>query len=298
MPNSASQKYILVVDDDPTMQLILQGMIEKAGFKPVIAENGEKAIQFIEVGGANIAVVLLDRHLPDMDGLEVVKKIHAIDGCADTQIIMQSGSKEPKDIREAIESGVFYYLTKPFKIEALQNALNFAIGNQELRSVLQDRLSRGYAPVNLLRSSSFEFSKMEDARKMTILLASFFPEPFAVFSGISALLSNAVQHGSCGLGFDGKTALLNAPDYKEAFSKLEEANADKSIEVQFIQKDGRFSIRVTDQGKGFDWKSWSAFEEARDDMCHGYGVLKALRCFDEVKYNTAGNQVMASIYQK
>lgn len=294
MPDTSSQKYILVVDDDATMQLVLQGMIEKAGFKPVIAENGEKALQFVEVGGANIAVVLLDRHMPDLDGLQVVKKIREIEGGDQIPIVMQSGSRTPMDIREAIQNGIFYYLSKPFKIEALQNALNFAIETQELRSILQDRLSRGYAPRNLLRSASFEFTTYREARKMTILLASFFPKPMRVFSGISALLLNAVQHGSLGLGYDGKAELMNSDDYDAEFAKLEEHN-DKVIEVQFIHKDGRFSIRVTDQGQGFDWRSWIKFDEEYDAFTHGYGILKALNCFDEVKYNTAGNQVMASV---
>ena len=295
MSNLIDNKYILVVDDDPTMQLVLQGMIEKTGFKPVIAENGEKALQFVELGGANISVVLLDRHMPDMDGLEVVKKLQSLEGGRGIPVIMQSGSKTPKDIRSAIDAGIFYYLTKPFKMEALQSALNFAIEKAELRSVLKERLEQGYTPVNLILSASFEFKSMDDAQKLAILLACLFPDPQRTFPGLLALLSNAVEHGSIGLGYDKKSELIDQAAHEDAVCG--DAN-DKVIEVQFIHKDGRFSVRITDQGKGFDWKSWVGFEQERESSTHGYGVLKALNAFDEVKYNTAGNQVMASVFEK
>lgn len=293
MTDSFTNRYILVVDDDPTMQMVLQGMIEKAGFKPVIAENGEKAIQFAEIGGANIGLVLLDRHLPDMDGFEVVKKIQALENGASIPVIMQSGSNKPKDIRDAIDAGIFHYLTKPFKIEALQSVLNMAIQQSKMREVLHERIEMGYTPVNLIRSASFEFKTMEDASKMAILLSCFFPDPFEVFPGVYALLSNAVEHGNAGIGFERKTKLINEDSYEKKLNKIKNS---KIIEVQFIHKDERFSIRITDAGKGFNWKKWTKFETDHGSYTHGFGVLKALKAFDEVKYNTAGNQVMASVF--
>lgn len=295
MTDLLNNKYILVVDDDSTMQMILQGMIEKAGFKPVIAENGEKALQFIEIGGANIGTVLLDRHLPDMDGFEVVKKIREAKENSNVPVIMQSGSNKPKDIRDAIESGIFYYLTKPFKIEALQTALNLAIQQSEMQDILQKRLTKGYTPVNLIRSASFEFSTMEEAKNMAILLACFFSDPAETFPGIMALLSNAIEHGSYGIGFEEKGKLINKASYQKELNKHTTKNI---VEVQFVHKDNRASIRVTDSGKGFDWKNWTKFDTDHGSYTHGYGVLKALNAFDEVKYNTAGNQVMASVFDK
>ncbi len=292
MPETFTNKYVLIVDDDSTMQMVLQGMIEKTGFKPVIAENGEKALQFLEIGGANIGIVLLDRHLPDMNGFEVVTKIQDLDNSAGIPIIMQSGSNKPDDIKDAINAGIFYYLTKPFKMEALQNVLHFAIQKFEMREVLKERLEKGYTPINLIRSASFEFKTMEEAKKMGILLACFFPDPFRVFPGIMALLSNAVEHGNSGLGYEEKSKLLDTAAYQ---SKIQTLNPKKTVEVQFIHKDDRFSLRVTDQGSGFDWKEWIKFETDFGSYTHGFGVLKALKAFDEVKYNTAGNQVMASI---
>lgn len=295
MSDLFTNKYILVVDDDPTMQMVLQGMIEKTGFKPVIAENGEKALQFVEIGGANIGIVLLDRHLPDMDGFEVVKKIQKLENGESIPIIMQSGSNKTQNIRDAIDAGIFHYLTKPFKIEALQSVLQLAIQQSELREVLRERLEKGYTPINLIQSASFKFKTMDEAHKMAILLSCFFPNPFETFPGVFALLTNAVEHGSHNLGYQGKTELINDAQYQNT---IEQFPAQNEIEVQFIHKDGRFSIRITDNGRGFNWEEWVKFKTDHGSYTNGFGVLKALKSFDEVKYNTAGNQVMASVFEK
>ncbi|MFK7839399.1 MAG: hypothetical protein AB8B83_03630 [Bdellovibrionales bacterium] len=110
---------------------------------------------------------------------------------------------------------------------------------------------------------------------------------------------NAVEHGNLGLGYDDKTEAINAGRYNDVVEGLQEKSdaSAQTVEVQFIHKDGRYSVRITDQGDGFDWRSWVAFDSERNSFVHGYGVLKAVKCFDEVKYNTAGNQVMASIFE-
>lgn len=296
----SDEKYILVVDDDPTMQMVLQGMIEKAGFKPVIAENGERALQFIEIGGANISVVLLDRHMPDMDGFEVVEKIKSLHSKHSIPVIMQSGSKTPEDIKSAIDAGIFYYLTKPFKIEALQNALHFAIDQAVLLSILDDRIEHGYTPFSLIKTASFEFRTREEARKMAILLSALFPGPYRVFPGLLSLLMNAVEHGKLGIGYQEKSAMIDRVSFQNEVDALEQKseNRDNIIEVQFIHKNDRFSVRITDKGAGFDWKAWVTFKDEHSSSTHGYGILKALGSFDEVKYNTSGSQVMASIFAK
>ena len=111
---------------------------------------------------------------------------------------------------------------------------------------------------------------------------------------------NAVEHGTLELGYEGKAEHIQKGTLDAEISRREKLkkNLKKEVEVQFIHKDGRLSVRITDQGKGFDWKSYVDFSNERESFANGYGVLKALRSFDEVKYNTAGNQVMVSIFEQ
>ena len=298
MSDPLVQKYILVVDDDSTLQMLLQGMIEKTGNKAVIAENGEKALQFLEVGGSNIAAILLDRNMPDMDGIEVVKAVMGDKRFERIPIIMQSGSTDPQQIKEAFDQGVFYYLSKPFKVEALQHVIDLAINKSDLSEILSERVDRGYTPINLIRSASFEFRTHEEAKSLAILLASFFPRSQKVMRGMTALLLNAVEHGTLGLGMERKSELMNTGQFIDEIKRLEKikSNQNKIVEVQFIHKDDRIAVRITDQGAGFEWRKMIVFNEERASFTNGYGILKALNSFDEVKYNTAGNQVMATVF--
>jgi len=293
-------KYVLVVDDDPTMQMILQGMVEKAGYKVAIAENGQKALQFLEVGQGNISVLLLDYNLPDMDGMEVVKALQENEVLKGIPVVMQSGSTDIKQIRQAIDGGVFSYISKPFPIEALQSVLSAALERSALLNVLNDRVDQGYAPADLIRSAAFAMRTREDAGSLSILLSTLFPNPKRVFCGLLAVMLNAVEHGTLGIGYERKAELSNAGGFIDEVFRLEglKKNMKKEVEVQFVRKDGRLSVRITDQGKGFDWERYVAFDVERESFVNGFGILKALQSFDEVKYNTAGNQVMVSIFDR
>ena len=294
-----TQKYVLAVDDDPTMQMILQGMVEKAGYKVTIAEDGEKALQFLDVAGDNISVVLLDRNLPDMDGMDVVKAVQGHEQSG-IPIIMQSGSTDLKKIREAIEGGVYYYLSKPFSLEALQNVLSMALKRSDIENALNSRVNNEYAPSNLIRSAAFVMRTHEDAMNLSILLSALFPDSSRVLSGLLSVMANAVEHGTLKIGYEKKAELVVKNKFLDEVARLEglKKNKDKEVEVQFVHKDGRMSVRITDQGKGFNWKDYVNFNIERKSFVNGYGVLKALRSFDEVKYNTAGNQVMVSVFDK
>ncbi len=293
-------KYVLVVDDDPTMQLILQGMVEQAGYKAAIAENGEKALQFLDVGQGNISVVLLDYNLPDMNGMEVVKAIKAHDVLQGVPVIMQSGSTDLKQIRAVIEGGVFSYLSKPFPIEALQCLLKMALRRASLVNVLNERVKQGYAPDNLIRSAAFVMRNNDDAKSLSILLSTLFPDPGKIFPGLMAIMTNSIEHGVFEVGYDKKAELINKGNLYEELLRFEKMkkHQKKEVEVQFIHKEGRISVRITDPGKGFEWKNFVNFNVERKSFVNGYGVLKALESFDEVKYNTAGNQVMLSVFEK
>ncbi|MCB9982295.1 MAG: response regulator [Rhodospirillales bacterium] len=292
-------KYVLIVDDDPTMQLILQGMVEKAGYKAVIAESGEKALQFLEVGQGNISVILLDYNMPDMDGMEVVQAVRERKQLADVPIIMQSGSTDLKQIREVIEGGVYHYLSKPFPIEALQVVLSSALEESKIIDVLHDRVMQGYAPANLIRSAAFVMRTRANARSLSILLATLFPNPARVFPGLLAVMMNAIEHGTLEMDYEKKAALIKAGTLELELERLEglKKNKTKEVAVQFIHKDKRLSVRITDPGRGFDWKSYVAFSIERERFVNGYGLLKARQSFDEVKYNTAGNQVTVSVFE-
>ncbi|MEK6564797.1 MAG: response regulator [Candidatus Omnitrophota bacterium] len=113
---NASSK-ILVVDDDKTVRGFLELFLKTKGFANVVsAENGEDAIKIVEK--ENIKLILLDVMLPGMNGVEVLRKIKAIN--KDISVIMITGYPDEEKAKEAIREGVYDYIIKPFDLFYLE----------------------------------------------------------------------------------------------------------------------------------------------------------------------------------
>ncbi len=105
---------ILVVEDDAPVRNLITTTIKAHDYKHIIAENGEEAIR--QASTCNPDIALLDLGLPDMDGVEVIKKIRT---WSNMPIIVISARSEDSDKIEALDNGADDYLTKPFSVEEL-----------------------------------------------------------------------------------------------------------------------------------------------------------------------------------
>ena len=105
---------ILVVEDDAPVRNLITTTLKAHEYKYLTAENGESAIMMASTNNPN--VILLDLGLPDMDGVEVIKKVRT---WSNMPIIVISARSEDSDKIEALDSGADDYLTKPFSVEEL-----------------------------------------------------------------------------------------------------------------------------------------------------------------------------------
>lgn len=105
---------ILVVEDDAPVRNLITTTLKAHEYKYIVAKDGDEAIR--QASTCNPDIVLLDLGLPDMDGVEVIKKIRA---WSNTPIIVISARSEDYDKIEALDSGADDYLTKPFSVEEL-----------------------------------------------------------------------------------------------------------------------------------------------------------------------------------
>src|ERR1700744_2808542 len=104
---------LLLVEDDPTNRRILSAYLGKAGYAVDQAEDG--AIAWEKLAAAEYDLVVTDRNMPHMNGLELFRKMQASQKLRDLFVIMQTAADTPKEIAEGIEAGVYYYLTKPYE---------------------------------------------------------------------------------------------------------------------------------------------------------------------------------------
>jgi len=105
---------ILVVEDDIPVQNLMMTTLKAHDYKFLLAGNGETAI--LEVASHNPDIILLDLGLPDMDGVEVIRRIRS---WSNVPIIILSARSEDADKIEALDAGADDYLTKPFSIDEL-----------------------------------------------------------------------------------------------------------------------------------------------------------------------------------
>ncbi|MBR2403561.1 MAG: response regulator transcription factor [Lachnospiraceae bacterium] len=109
-----NKTLILVVEDDVPVQNLMMTTLKAHDYKFLVAGNGETAI--LETASHNPDIILLDLGLPDMDGVEVIRKIRT---WSNVPIIILSARSEDTDKIEALDAGADDYLTKPFSVDEL-----------------------------------------------------------------------------------------------------------------------------------------------------------------------------------
>lgn len=109
-----NKELILVVEDDKAIRNLITTTLEANNYKYILAEKGESAI--LQAVSHNPDVVLLDLGLPDIDGIEIIKKIRSW-SCM--PIVVISARSEDSDKIKALDEGADDYLTKPFSVEEL-----------------------------------------------------------------------------------------------------------------------------------------------------------------------------------
>lgn len=110
---------ILVVDDAAFMRMMLKDILTKLGHEVTEASNGQEAVaKYNEV---KPALVTMDITMPEMDGLEALKKIRSTDPNA--IIVMCSAMGQQAMVIDAIQSGAKDFIVKPFQADRVQEAI-------------------------------------------------------------------------------------------------------------------------------------------------------------------------------
>jgi len=117
-----SKPLILIVEDDPPIRNLISVTLEAHEYRHITAANAGNAI--LEATSHNPDIMLLDLGLPDMDGVEVIRKIRT---WSNMPIIVISARGDDRDKIEALDAGADDYLTKPFSVDELLARLRVTI---------------------------------------------------------------------------------------------------------------------------------------------------------------------------
>ncbi|MDI3542494.1 MAG: hypothetical protein PWP57_97 [Candidatus Atribacteria bacterium] len=114
---------ILVVDDEESLREMLQEFLEGEGMLVELAQNGQEALE--KLRSLNLDLVLLDLRMPGISGIEILQEIKKEEPDLPVVVITAYGSVD--NAVETLKMGAFDFITKPFKLEELRNAISRAL---------------------------------------------------------------------------------------------------------------------------------------------------------------------------
>jgi diguanylate cyclase (GGDEF)-like protein len=142
---------IIIIDDDPNLRKTLSDILKFKGFEAYGAGNGADGLAWMEDNPASVA--LIDLGLPDIPGIEVLKRVKA--AYPATEIIVLTGKATLDSAIEATNEGAFSYLVKPYEMEQLILNIRRAMEKQQAEAELlrnrDELLSRNRQLTNLLQ---------------------------------------------------------------------------------------------------------------------------------------------------
>lgn len=289
---------ILIVDDEKINRMLLNEYLMDAGYDAMEAEGGIQALELLNAEPDRYSAVLLDRMMPDMEGLTVLKKMKQTESLKHIPVIMQTAKAMRDEINEGLRSGSYYYLTKPFDKTTLLTVLNAAVEQFKSHSTLIAELALTTNTLGLMKQGMFEYKTTADVRSLAKLIALACPNPQAAVMGISELLLNAIEHGNLGITYDEKTTLIKNNKLLDEIDRRLQMDEYKSkiATLAFTKTDTELRFEITDMGQGFDFSKFVNVDLSEVLDSHGRGIAMArLLSFSKIEYKGIGNQVEAVI---
>lgn len=289
---------ILVVDDEPMNLEIIGEYLDGDGYNLTFAEDGEEAWGKLQAMQPPCDLILLDRMMPRLDGMGLLRLLKADARYRDVPVIMQTAASSPQQVREGIAAGAYYYLTKPYEPHDLLGIVHAALS--EIADRRKATISAGQSHFSLAdgQSVEFRFRTLQEAHDLAGQLAAVSPDMAPVAMGLTELLVNAIEHGNLGISYALKKHLRQNDGWED---EIERRLADPDIGqrmalVRIERTSSSVIFTVEDEGAGFDWTRYLVFDAERAFDPNGRGIAMAKQmAFGTLEYRGRGNIVVATV---
>lgn len=289
---------ILIVDDEPSILLMLSDYFDSLTYPVYTAKNAEEALRICS-DNQRIAMVITDIDLPGISGIELLKIIRETH--PELPVVIITGLRTLDSAISAIKNGAYDYLTKPFELgevrKVVEKVLRYRTGSQKRKQVFRftDAMSIKFdIPTGQL-----------DAGVVAEYLAGFLlntgfcekDEFHQFYVAFTETLLNAVEHGNLEL-----SSSLKEGDFEKikAFEELRASRlnepyyANRKVLITFLYNQNCFSLTITDEGAGFNWKPYvtdtnQIFQASARP--YGRGFMLIHHIIDEVYFNEKGNSI-------
>jgi CheY-like chemotaxis protein/anti-sigma regulatory factor (Ser/Thr protein kinase) len=296
MKTLATSDHLLVIDPCPDTQARIAEQLQGRGFSVVAASDPTTALTTIDLAAPDI--VITDLFLPEATGLTLLKELKARHELCPV-IVMAKDAPEPM-IVQALRVGAADYLHKPVSEEELAHAL------QRARNLLPGDL----ADVQGLCRSEYRLTVDSDPTHIPGIIswlikttASTLPpvQRLHLRGALQELLFNSVEHGNLEIVYQEKQEALSEGRYEQLLARrLTHARLrDRRVIIHVLHdKDANSLVyRITDEGKGFKWRSllMRSQEVCESEDANGRGIFLARSFFPCLAYNERGNEVTITV---
>jgi CheY-like chemotaxis protein len=279
------------VDDQQALRTLLSRLLEREGFDPVQAEDGEEAVQKFK--SQTPLVVVSDIMMPRKDGLALLTEIKQIDRNA--TVILMTGQGNEDVLLRALRGGASNFFKKPFNVRELVD---------EIRKVVDFRLEAArsslFSPLLVEETKSFVMPSADSPyfpiiNQITLQLPCILPEEdiLNLKIGIEEMITNALEHGNLGITFEEKNKAIQEGRLQELVAERSRQSDEMGRTIAITSRlcPDFFQITISDEGKGFDWRQLPAVAPENLLAFNGRGIFLTKIYFDEVSFNEIGNEV-------
>lgn len=291
----AKNTTLLIIDDAPLWRNLIRHMLDNDAIVLLEAESIDSAWKMLSGNLIlQIDLILLDRKLPDGDGLELMTRLKTLQSLKCVPVIIHSELSSPEDIQACMEQGAYHYLEKPYRRDMLRTLIRIAVKEWREHRELTEMAMELSAGSHFLDSANFHVRTPADVRLITPFIAQFFPHPKNAVIGISELLINAIEHGNLEIDSDMTDEFLNnnsrSIEVQRRLSLPEYQN--RKVHIRLDRFDDRIQLTITDEGSGFTRSDLGAPPETQRFDLHDWRILLAQsNCFDHLAFHGKGNVV-------
>lgn len=291
-----AQWRILAVDDEPVNLEIIAEVLDDPQHVVDRSEDGEAAWSALQ--SSDYDLLILDRMMPRLDGLTLLRRVKAEARFRRLPVIMQTAAASPDQVREGLEAGAHYYLTKPYDPRTLAAIVRSALDELAGKREAERSSAFNHQVMSLASQGEFVFRTLDQAHHLAGFLSSLCPDPGSVGIGLSELLVNAVEHGNLGISYAQKKQLRFDDAWEsEIERRLQDAALGSRVAtVGFRREKSSLVFTISDQGPGFDWAHYLELDPDRACDPNGRGIAMArLMAFASLEYQGCGNVVVARV---
>ncbi|MDA0782515.1 MAG: response regulator [Rickettsiales bacterium] len=289
---SQNIKVMAVDDDDINLEILIKNL-KDSGYDTLAYNDGHEAWQHMNDNPESFDIVLLDKMMPKMNGMDLLSKMKEHSLLKNIPVIIQTGDVGVNEVRQGMERGAYYYLCKPFDSTIMVAMVNAASRDCIKRNNIYKRMKDETSIAEMLKKGHFEYKNIAEAKKLASAISCKADKPDRINTALLELMVNSVEHGLLSIGHEEKGKLLAHDNFAKEIderSKFPE-NAKKTVDVFFNVDNEAVTVKISDKGQGFNWRKYEDFDPLRLTEPNGRGIATAKLMAEKIEYNESGNEV-------